>query len=59
MSYNETYETFQKVHAWALQRKEETKASWSDITVKITWAFTGILKLWWEKLTQEEKDAIL
>ena len=44
------------VHAWALQRKSETKASWSDIVTKIVWSFTGILKQWWEKLSENEKN---
>ena len=47
------------VHAWALQRKAETKAPWSDIVTQIVWSFTGILKQWWENLSEEEMNNII
>lgn len=47
------------VHAWALQCKAETKVSWSDIVTQIVWSFTGILKQWWDKLSEEEMTNII
>ena len=47
------------MHAWALQRKSESKSTWSDIATQITWAFTGILKLWWEHLLEGDRTTII
>lgn len=59
LDYNEVIVVLHNVRAWALQRKSETKASWSDIVTQIVWSFTGILKKWWERLAEEEKDQIV
>jgi len=59
LDYNEVIVVLHNVHAWALQRKAETKAPWSDIVTQIVWSFTGILKQWWERLAEEEKDKIV
>jgi hypothetical protein len=47
------------LNAWAFQKQAETKASWKDIVTQISWAFIGVAKLWWEKLSQENKDEIM
>ena len=52
MDQDEILQAFQKLNAWALQKRVETKASWIDIVTQISWAFIGGAKLWWEKLSQ-------
>ena len=59
LDYNEVIAVLHNVHAWALQRKDEAKVSWSDVVTPIVWSFTGILKQWWERLAEEEKDQIV
>jgi len=59
LSYDEFITVLHNVHAWALQRKAETKAEWSDIVTQIIWSFTGILKQWWDKLSDREMNQIV
>jgi len=44
MGSEEVITVLHNVHAWALQRKAETKVSWFVIVTQIVWSFTGILK---------------
>ena len=55
LTHDQVLSLLQKVNAWAFQRKVESKSSWKDITLQITWAFTSIVNLWWEKLLDTEK----
>ena len=59
LSNDEVICVFHNLHAWALQKKAETKAEWSDIVTQIVWSFTGIVKHWWDKLSDEEMDQII
>ena len=59
MESEEVITVLHNVHSWALQIKAETKASWSDIVTQIFWSFTGILKQWWDKLSEEEMNNII
>ena len=47
------------LYAWALQRKAETHDDWPDIVTQISWSFTGVVKQWWDKLSDENKNAII
>ena len=59
LSNEEVINVLHNIHAWELQRKAETKASWSDIDTQIVWSFTGITKMWWDKLSDRDMTQML
>jgi len=59
LSNEEVINVLHNIHAWALQRKAETKASWPDIVTQIVWSFAGIAKMWWDKLSDRDMTQIV
>jgi hypothetical protein len=60
-SQREILMIFQKWNAWAKTQKSifKNRVTWSDLTLRLTWGFTGNIELWWEILAPIEKMKIM
>jgi hypothetical protein len=47
----------QKWNAWEKTQKAifKNKVTWSELTLRLTWGFTGNLDIWWKRLNLEDK----
>jgi hypothetical protein len=52
---------FQKWQAWAKTQKMifRNRIAWNELTLRLTWGFTGNLGLWWDRVNEADKLRIM